>query len=64
MTTHGFSQYILNNKVQSPTAPIDEAAAKGVAQLKPHLKACWCIPPKHNAEFVAKMEDVLAVYTP
>jgi len=26
------------------------------------LKACWCIPPKHNAEFVAKMEDVLAVY--
>jgi hypothetical protein len=22
----------------------------------------WCIPPKQNAEFVAKMEDVLAVY--
>jgi hypothetical protein len=23
----------------------------------------WCIPPAQNAEFVAKMEDVLAVYT-
>jgi hypothetical protein len=22
----------------------------------------WCIPPKHNAQFVACMEDVLAVY--
>lgn len=22
----------------------------------------WCIPPKQNAEFVAKMEDVLSVY--
>ena len=23
----------------------------------------WCIPPKQNAEFVARMEDVLAVYS-
>ena len=23
----------------------------------------WCIPPEQNAEFVAKMEDVLEVYT-
>jgi len=30
--------------------------------LKPHLKTDWCIPPKQNAEFVAKMEDVLVVY--
>ncbi len=22
----------------------------------------WCIPPKQNAEFVARMEDILAVY--
>jgi len=22
----------------------------------------WCIPPKQNAEFIARMEDVLAVY--
>jgi hypothetical protein len=29
--------------------------------LKPWLKECWCIPPEHNAEFVAAMEDVLAV---
>jgi hypothetical protein len=30
--------------------------------LKPHLRACWCIPPKHSASFVAAMEDVLDVY--
>lgn len=30
--------------------------------LKPHLRQCWCIPPEHNAEFVAAMEDVLDVY--
>jgi DDE superfamily endonuclease len=30
--------------------------------LKPWLKECWCIPPERNAEFVATMEDVLAVY--
>jgi hypothetical protein len=32
-------------------------------RLKPHLNEYWCIPPKHNAEFVACMEDVLDVYT-
>ena len=26
------------------------------------MKTCWVIPPKHNAEFVAHMEDVLDVY--
>ena len=26
------------------------------------MKTCWCIPPKQNADFVAKMEDVLEVY--
>jgi len=26
------------------------------------LKDCWAIPPEQNAEFVAHMEDVLAVY--
>lgn len=30
--------------------------------MKPHLQACWCIPPEQNAEFVARMEDVLDVY--
>ena len=30
--------------------------------LKPWLKEGWCIPPEANAEFVAAMEDVLAVY--
>jgi hypothetical protein len=31
-------------------------------RLKPWLKQMWCIPPKANAAFVARMEDVLAVY--
>ena len=26
------------------------------------MKEMWCIPPKQNADFVAHMEDVLAVY--
>lgn len=26
------------------------------------MKKMWCIPPKHNAAFVANMEDVLEVY--
>ncbi|MCX4403872.1 IS630 family transposase [Streptomyces sp. NBC_01549] len=31
-------------------------------ELRPHLKKCWTIPPRANAEFAARMEDVLAVY--
>jgi transposase len=30
--------------------------------LKPWLREMWCIPPEHDCEFVAAMEDVLAVY--
>lgn len=32
-------------------------------RLKPHLREQWVIPPKANAEFVFRMEDVLEVYT-
>jgi hypothetical protein len=31
-------------------------------KLKPHIKKQWCIPPKQNGEFAAKMEDILEVY--
>jgi hypothetical protein len=31
-------------------------------KLRPHLRKCWTIPPHANAEFAARMEDVLAVY--
>ena len=31
-------------------------------EFKPHLKKYWKIPPKENAAFVARMEDVLEVY--
>ncbi|WP_199199047.1 IS630 family transposase [Amycolatopsis sp. CA-128772] len=31
-------------------------------ELRPHLRKCWNIPPRANAEFDARMEDVLAVY--
>ena len=30
--------------------------------MKPWLKKEWCIPPRANAEFVCKMEDVVDVY--
>jgi len=33
------------------------------SKIKPWLKGQWSIPPKHNAEFVWRMEDVLEVYT-
>jgi transposase len=32
-------------------------------ELKPWLKAQWCIPPTSSAEFVCQMEEVLSVYT-
>jgi len=32
-------------------------------ELKPWLKAQWCIPPKSSAEFACHMEEVLTVYT-
>lgn len=32
-------------------------------KYRPHLKKCWCIPPKQNSDFVSKMEDVLEVYS-
>ncbi|MCL0093472.1 IS630 family transposase [Dehalococcoidia bacterium] len=31
-------------------------------ELKPHLRKSWVIPPEQNAEFVARMEDVLELY--
>jgi len=30
--------------------------------LKPHLRKSWVIPPKQNAEFVARMEHILELY--
>ena len=31
-------------------------------ELKPWLKAEWCIPPEHSGEFVCHLEDILEVY--
>ena len=42
--------------------PLHDRAGPKKGALKPHLKACWTIPPKQNAAFVAAMEDVLGVY--
>ncbi|MEC3975005.1 hypothetical protein [Amycolatopsis sp. H20-H5] len=33
-----------------------------LTELRPHLRKCWNIPPRANAEFAARIEDVLAVY--
>ena len=30
--------------------------------IKPHLNEYYKIPPKENAQFVANIEDILAVY--
>ena len=46
MTTHEFSQVILGGTMQSPTAPVDEAAVKEVTHARvpePHktrLRLC------------------------
>src|SRR5918994_1506426 len=39
------------------------AAGLDANQLKPWLTQRWCIPPEQDAEFVWRMEDVLAVST-
>jgi hypothetical protein len=31
-------------------------------ELKPWLPTGWSIPPKENAEYVYRMEDILDVY--
>ena len=40
----------------------DRAADAQKNELKPWLVKMWCIPPKANAEFVWRMEDVLETY--
>ena len=42
--------------------PRDGAPVSKKNELKPWQKSMWCIPPKHNAEFVFHMENVLEVY--
>ena len=42
--------------------PRDGAPVSQKNELKPWQKSMWCIPPKHNAEFVFHMENVLEVY--
>ncbi|WP_225858275.1 IS630 family transposase [Rhodococcus wratislaviensis] len=42
--------------------PLDHRPDFKKTKLRPHLKKCWTIPPKANAEFAARMEDVLSVY--
>ncbi|HEV2346529.1 MAG TPA: IS630 family transposase [Actinocrinis sp.] len=49
---------------RGPARPGPFHHRKGVkkTRLRPHLKKCWNIPPRANAQFAARMEDVLAVY--
>src|SRR3954447_303364 len=41
----------------------DGAAGLEANRLKPWRTQRWCIPPEADAEFVWRMENVLAVYT-
>jgi hypothetical protein len=45
----------------SVVAGMKTLAGNGELQLKPWQEKMWCIP-KIDAEFVARMEDVLALY--
>lgn len=40
----------------------DRAADAQKNELKPHLVKVWCIPPRADAKFVWRMEDVIEVY--
>src|SRR5262249_33400497 len=42
--------------------PLHHRPGAKKTELRPHLRKCWAIPPRANAEFAARMEDVLAVY--
>lgn len=42
--------------------PLDHRPGFKKTKLRPHLKKCWTIPPRANAEFAARMEDILSVY--
>ncbi len=44
------------------SGPLHHRQGLKKTKLRPHLKRCWTIPPRANAEFAARMEDVLAVY--
>ncbi len=40
----------------------ERAAGAKKNGLKPWLEKTWCIPPKRDADFVCRMEDVLELY--
>src|SRR3954449_676995 len=44
------------------SGPLHHRPCLKKTKLRPHLRKCWTIPPHANAEFAARMEDVLAVY--
>ena len=44
------------------SGPLHHRPGVKKTKLRPSSKKCWTIPPHANAEFAARMEDVLAVY--
>jgi len=53
---------LVSLEVIDSVSPATVGRALKKNELKPWQKKEWCIPPKANAEFVCKMEDVLDVY--
>ena len=43
--------------------PVNDPSDTKKKRLIPRLNREWCIPPEADADFVARMEDVLDVYT-
>lgn len=51
---------VLEDNISISRATIGRTLMKN--DLRPHLSEYWCIPPQEDAEFVARMEDILDTY--
>lgn len=65
----GYAKWTLTLLARESAVILEESISRATVgrilnrnDLKPHLSAYWCIPPEEDADFVANMEDVLAIY--
>ena len=58
-----YSEYsVVGLEIEEPLSPSTWCRTLKRNHLQPHKSTYWCIPPEEDAEFVARMEDVLDVY--
>nr|WP_302168080.1 IS630 family transposase [uncultured Schaedlerella sp.] len=65
----GYARWTVTLLTQESVAILEESLSRATVgrvmqrnEIRPHLNAYWCIPPKEDADFVANMEDILDVY--